>query len=293
MSSGPAAVSPLYADLHAHTTASDGTFTPTELVRAAKAAGLSLLAVTDHDTVAGLDEATREADRIGLALVPGVELSVEGPPGKCHLLGFNFDRHAPGFLDTLARVSEARRTRNGRMAERLQALGVPVTLEEITAVAPPGANVGRPHFAQTLVNRGVVANLAQAFERYLGDGAPAYVPAASLTPAEAIALIHGAGGLAVLAHPGLLKLAPGEQIRNRLLALQQLGLDGIEAYYGRHTLGDTERFLHFAQTLGLIVTGGSDFHGAHKPDVFLGDVLDGRGVPLGVLPPVLRARAGE
>lgn len=277
----------LYADLHTHTTASDGTYTPTELARAAKAARISLLAVTDHDTIAALPEAAGVAEELGIGFVPGVELSVEGAPGKCHLLGLGFDPTHAALRETLVRVSDARRARNGRIVARLQALGVPITLDEVTAVAPPGANVGRPHFAQTLLNKGVVTKREQAFERFLGDDAPAYVPAASLSPAEAIALIHGANGLVFLAHPALVKLAPGELLRNRLIALKALGLDGIEAYYNKHTLPQTERFLEFARGLNLLACGGSDFHGAHKPDVLLGDVFDGRGVPFSVLPSVL------
>jgi predicted metal-dependent phosphoesterase TrpH len=165
---------------------------------------------------------------------------------------------------------------------------VPLTWDEVVAVAPPGANVGRPHFAQALVQKGVVGSAAEAFERFLGDGAPAYVPKAVLSPADAIALIHAAGGLAFLAHPGLLRLGPGESPRDRLRALQALGLDGVEAYYPQHTLPQTERFRDLARDLGLLVTGGSDFHGANKPDAALGAVVDGHGVPLPDLPAELR-----
>ncbi len=173
------------------------------------------------------------------------------------------------------------------MAENLQALGVPLTLAEVTAAAPPEANVGRPHFAQTLVDKGIVADLSEAFDRFLGDNAPAYVPSASLIPAEAIALIHAAGGLAFLAHPGLLRLAPGETARERLAALKALGLDGVEVFYPKHTVPQIDRFQSLAHDLGLLVTGGSDFHGANKPDVPLGVVLNGHGVPLHLLPPAL------
>jgi len=282
-----------YADLHAHTTASDGTLTPTELVQAANAAGLSLLAVTDHDTVAGVGEARAAAEAAGIGLVPGVELSADGAPGKCHLLGLGIDPNHAGLRETLARVSEARRTRNERIAERLLALGAPITLDEVVTVAPPGANVGRPHFAQALLAKNIVRTRDEAFDRFLGDTAPAYVPASSLTPGEAIALIRQGGGLAFLAHPALVKLAPGETMRARLEALKALGLDGIEAYYGQHTLAQIEQFLSLARGLDLLVTGGSDFHGAHKPDVFLGDVFGGRGVPLSVLPPQLTGAAGR
>ena len=277
----------MYADLHTHTTASDGTFTPAEVVRAAKERGVTLLAVTDHDTVAGLAEAQRAAAEAGIAFVPGVELSAEGPPGKCHLLGLGIEPEHAGLRETLARLSEDRRTRNARMAERLQALGVPVTLDEVTRVAPPGANVGRPHFAQTLVARKIVPTVAAAFERFLGDQAPAYIPKAVLPPREAIALIHAAGGRAFIAHPGLLRLAEQETHHTRFVALQAMGLDGIEAYYSKHTPAQTEQFLRLAQRLGLLVTGGSDFHGASKPDVALAIVADGQRLPLDKLPATL------
>ncbi len=257
-------------------------------MRAAAARGLSVLAVTDHDTTAGTAEAARAAAEAGIRLVPGVELSAEGPPGKCHLLGLGIDPDHAGLQETLRRLSEARRDRNARMVERLQALGAPLTLDEVIAAAPPGANVGRPHFAQALLQKGVVATPAEAFNRFLGDNAPAYVPKAVLPPADAIALIQGAGGLAFLAHPGLLRLEPGESPRDRLRALQAAGLDGVEAFYSQHTLPQTERFLDLARDLGLLVTGGSDFHGANKPGVALGDVVEGHGVPLDRLPAQLR-----
>jgi hypothetical protein len=290
----------MYADLHTHTTASDGTLTPTELVRAARERGLSLLAITDHDTTAGVAEARRAAagDGAAVRIVPGVELSAEGPPGKCHLLGLGIDPDDETLREALARLSGDRQTRNARMAERLRALGVPLTLDEVAAVAPAGANVGRPHFAQALVEKGIVVTLKEAFDRFLGDGAPAYVAKAVLSPADAIALIHGAGGRAFVAHPGLLRLREHETHEGRLRDLQALGMDGVEAYYGAHAPAQTERFLRLARKLGLLVTGGSDFHGANKPEVLLGAVVDGRPLPLGALPPELlradgpRARRG-
>ena len=277
----------MYADLHTHTTASDGTFTPTEVVRAAAEAGLAAVAVTDHDTVGGLAEAAEAARSLGVRFVPGVELSAIGPPGKCHLLGLRIEPDNAPLRQTLHALSEDRRTRNGRIAERLQAQGVPITLAEVTAVAPTGANVGRPHFAQTLVEKGIVATIPEAFERFLGDRAPAYVPAASLSPEEAIGLIHGANGLAFLAHPGLVRLNSGETWRERLADLRRIGLDGLEVYYPKHSLPDIDRFRDLARDLGLLVTGGSDFHGANKPDVPLGIVLEGQGVPFSLLPPDL------
>ena len=277
----------MYADLHAHTTASDGTFKPTELVRAARALGLSHLAVTDHDTTAGVAEAEAAAREAGIRLVPGVELSAEGPPGKCHLLGLRIDPDDAGLTRTLAALSEARSTRNARIAARLQELGVPLTLEEVAAVAPPGANLGRPHFAQALIARGVVTTVAEAFARYLAEGAPAYLPKDVLPPADAIRLIHDAGGLAFLAHPGLVRLRSEETLRDRVAALRDLGLDGVEAFYPLHTPELTAELEAIARDLGLLVTGGSDFHGATKPDVPLGVVIAGGAVPIERLPPAL------
>lgn len=291
MTTSDASPNTLYADLHAHTTASDGTLTPTQLIQAAQKAGLSYLAVTDHDTTAGVAEAVQQASLAGIHLIPGVELSAEGTPGKCHLLGFGIRLDDAAFQETLADLSQKRRERNGKIVERFRSLGVDMTLEEVQNAAPPGANLGRPHMAQVLVNKGVVRDFAEAFARFLGDGGPAYVEKAVLSPADAIRLIHGAGGLCFLAHPGLLKLAPHETHETRINALQELGLDGIEAYYGMYAPVQTDRFLRLAQKRGLLVTGGSDFHGANKPDVHLGAVRDGERLPADLLPPRLLALA--
>lgn len=287
----PAPSSSSYADFHAHTTASDGTATPTELVRSARDAGLTYLAVTDHDTTAGVAEALRVGQEIGVKILPGVELSAEGPPGKCHLLGLGIDPSYAPLNDTLRALSEARRVRNDKMAARLRSLGVPITLEEVTAVAPPGANVGRPHFAQVLVDKGIVSDKDEAFRRYLADDRPGHVEKETLSPADSIALIHAAGGLCFIAHPGLLKLAQHETYETRLRALKLLGMDGLEAYYSSYSPAETDRFVRLAAKLDLLVTGGSDYHGANKPGVPLGIVLDGAPLPASLLPPSLLALA--
>lgn len=275
------------ADLHAHTTASDGSLTPSELVRAARRAGLTVLAITDHDTTAGVVEAVQAGAEARVRVVPGVELSAEGPPGKCHLLGLGIDPDHAGLCETLARLSDARRTRNERMAERLQSLGIPLTLDEVVAIAPPGANIGRPHFARALIRKGVVSTATEAFDRFLGEGTLAYLPKAVLAPESSIRLIHDAGGRAFLAHPGLLRLTSDESLRDRLVALQALGLDGVEVFYPKHTPELVAQLQDLARDLGLLVTGGSDFHGDAKPEIHLGSVVDGRGVPLELLPPGL------
>jgi 3',5'-nucleoside bisphosphate phosphatase len=177
------------------------------------------------------------------------------------------------------------------MAARLRALGVEITLEEVTRAAPPGANVGRPHFAQVLLDKGVVSSLKEAFDRFLGDNRAAYIEKETLSPAECIALVHEAGGLCFLAHPALVRLAAQETEETRLTALKALDLDGVEAYYSTHTPAQTEKYLRLAQKHSLLVTGGSDFHGANKPDIPLGIVNDGKRLPAALLPSVLVEKA--
>jgi predicted metal-dependent phosphoesterase TrpH len=282
---------PVWADLHSHTTASDGTFTPTELINAARAAELSYVAVTDHDTTGGLAEAISAARVAGLRFIPGVELSAEGAPGKCHLLGLGIDPAHAEMNEMLAQLSANRRERNEKIAQRLTSLGIPLTLEEVTLSAPPGANVGRPHFAQFLVDKGVVSTIKEAFDRYLSDTGPAYVKKAVLTPEEAISLIHKAGGLCFIAHPGLVRLAEHETDETRIAALKALGMDGVEVYYPAHTPAQAERFLRLAQKMGLLVTGGSDFHGANKPHITLGRVVEDARLPAESISPQVLVRA--
>ena len=258
-------IKPLYADLHTHTTASDGTFTPTQLVRAAVNADIAYLAITDHDTVAAIPEALEAAQGTPLRLIPGVELSAEGAPGRCHLLGLGVRHDDPALLATLAEVSDDRRTRNAAMVQRLNAvLKTQYTLAEIEAVAPKGANVGRPHFASFLVQKGHAKDVGAAFQVYLGDGRPAHVEKKSLTCAESIELIHNAGGLCFLAHPALTRLDKQETYETRIRQLEELGMDGIEVYYPEHSTAMTGKLLRIAQKYHLLATGGSDFHGAAK-----------------------------
>lgn len=280
-------------DLHAHTTASDGSLTPTELVRQARQIGLIALAVTDHDTIHGLGEAMDAAAESDLDLVPGVELSVEDDAGRFHLLGYLFDPNHDELQATLAEIRKSREARNAQMADKMARLGLPVTMDDVRAVAGEDAEViARPHFAQALVQKGVVKTVQEAFDTYLANGKPLYMPKQILTAADAIALIHRAGGLAVMAHPGLVPLSE-VALRNRIAALtKDSGLDGIEAYYSQHTAAQTERFLALASEIGLAATGGSDFHGAPKPHVPLGIVYDGQPASSQLLAD-LRARLGK
>lgn len=280
-------------DLHAHTSASDGSLTPTELVQKATGLGLSALAVTDHDTIHGLPEAIEAASGSDLDLVAGVELSVEDDAGRFHLLGYLFDPNHDELLSTLAQIRKSRAERNALMAEKMRRLGLPVTMDDVRAEAGENAEViARPHFAQALMRKGVVSSVQEAFNRYLATGKPLYMPKQILTAADAIALLHRAGGLAVMAHPGLVPLND-EALRNRIESLaRDSGLDGIEAYYSQHTPAQTERFLAIADRLNLAVTGGSDFHGASKPHVPLGVVCDGQPAPPQLLAD-LRMRLGR
>lgn len=244
-------------DLHAHTTASDGTLAPTELVAEAVRRGLRVLAVTDHDSTEGVGPALAAARAHPLLeIVPGIEINTEADGAEIHILGYFVDHQATWFRDFLRGFRDERAARIYRIAERLQALGLPVDPAEVFALVREGA-AGRPHVARVLVQRGYVATVQEAFDRYLRAGGPAYVPHRRLEPREACALIRRVGGLAVMAHPGFQDAA---ERWIRALAADRL-LDGIECYYPEHTPTQTAAFLGLCRELDLVPTGGSDFHG--------------------------------
>ncbi len=258
-----------YIDLHTHTTASDGSLSPAELVRQADQAGLKAVAVTDHDTVAGLDEAMAAGRELGLEVVPGVEISIEvGLAGGAHLVGLWVRPDHQGLLDGLARLQEARRQRNPRMLAKLNELGLPLSMDDVLAQAGGGL-VGRPHFARALVKKGLANSVGEVFSRWLGAGSKAYVPKDRLAPDEGIGLVRAAGGVPVLAHPGLLDL-DRLGLEALLHKLKGLGLEGLEAYYSEHNEATRRNLVSLAARLGLAVSGGSDFHGGDKPYVKLG-----------------------
>ena len=253
-------------DLHSHTTHSDGSATPAELLVAAQAAGASAVAITDHDTVAGLNEGRAVAAELGVEFIDGIEISAEYSPGTMHLLGYFIDAASTSFNATLVDLREARERRNPQIAARLQALGLDLAYEEVERLAGNDV-VGRPHFARLLVERGYANSIQDAFNHFLGKGAAAYVEKARLSPASSIALIHQAGGVAVLAHPYQLKLASLEETEALIVELAALGLDGIEAIYSRHSEDERRTYAQMARRHGLLVTGGSDYHGTYKPDI--------------------------
>jgi 3',5'-nucleoside bisphosphate phosphatase len=269
-------------DLHAHTTASDGSLTPTELVALAKETGLSALGVTDHDTVDGLAEATAAAREAGLTLVPGVELSVDYPHGQFHLLGYFVDFTHPPLLERLQYLRDYRSRRNEKMVELMQQAGLPITMADLEREAG-GDVIGRPHMALAMVRKGIVSSTQEAFDRYLADGRPYHLPKVRLQPPEAIELLHGAGAVTVLAHPKYLKIDDPTMLRAELARFKEMGLDGIEVFYSQYTEAETVLYQQLARDLGFVVSGGSDFHGASKPTVKLGVVYQGTGVPDWVL----------
>jgi len=241
-------------DLHLHTTASDGTDTPAELVRVCRRTGLTTLAVADHDTTAAIARTARAARRAGIAFVPGIEITAAWRGSDVHLLGYFFDPASPVLAAFLDAQLHDRIRRARAIAERLAALGAPVDIESLIARAGTRP-VLRPHIAQALVNAGHAAHEGDAFDRYIGEGRPAYVARQGATPDEVVAVIRRAGGLSSMAHPGVTE-------QDALIpALAAAGLDAIEAYHTDHSADDTARYLHLAHSIGLAVTGGSDFHG--------------------------------
>lgn len=257
-------------DLHVHTTASDGTMSPAEVVRYAKEKGLRTIAITDHDTIEGIAEGLQEGRKLGLEVIPGVEVSVDFAKGTMHLLGYYIDYTSAELLEKLAIVQRARAERNLKIIEKLRGLGIDIDLSEIKE-APEHGQIGRPHFAYALVQKGYVQNIQDAFERYLRKGGPAYAEKFKFSPQEAMSVIHKAGGVTVLAHPFTLNQLQLHDLEPVIVELKENGLDGIETYYPEHSEGQTKFYRHLAQKYGLAITGGSDFHGFNKDKEDLGE----------------------
>lgn len=260
-------------DLHTHTTASDGTFTPAELVNAAKALGLEALAITDHDTFDGYDEARPLAESAGLPLICGIEVSTNlprpdgGRARSVHLLAYFFAEPPESIRSWIIGQQQMRRERNAALVARLNELGVEITLDEVREL---GKNMmGRPHFAQILLRKGYVKTLQEAFDRYLGETGIAYVEKHDPGLEEAVEAITHCGGIASLAHPVRIGL-PAAPERDLILRVKGLGMQAIEVHHSDHSGEHRERYGAIAAEFGLAVTGGSDFHGGNKPEVDLG-----------------------
>ncbi|MDN5347715.1 MAG: 3,5-nucleoside bisphosphate phosphatase [Clostridia bacterium] len=244
----------MLADLHVHSSASDGIYSSDTLVELARQKGLTVLGLTDHDTVEGIDSALEAGRKMGVEVVPGVELSTDWKNKEVHILGYYLDYRFEGLLVALKKFQTEREKRVQNIVDRLRFLGYELTSDDVFKVAR-GEAVGRPHIAQVLVTKGYFETIDQVFNLLLDRGRPAYVPRFKLAPQEAIKIVLGAGGVPVLAHPGLV----GDD--SLICRLKSAGLQGLEVFYPQHTPQETERYLRLARELNLVVTGGSDFHG--------------------------------
>lgn len=275
-------------DLHVHSTFSDGSRTPSELAAEAVAAGLTALSVTDHDTMGGVPELVEAARGTCVRAIPGVELSVAHEHGPLHMLGY-FMEPGDELNAALERIRRGREERNLAIVDRLAALGVPVTWDEVLGIAG-GDLVGRPHFAMAMVARGHVATKDDAFARYLARGRPAYAERFRYSAAEAIGILRRARGAAVLAHPGLLR-CEGRHLKEMVAELAVAGLAGIEVWHSRHTAVQVRRLKRLATLHGLAATGGSDYHGAMSPGIRIGRGFGNLEVPDSVVDALLARRA--
>lgn len=253
-------------DLHIHSTISDGTMSPAELVRFAHRKGLTAIAITDHDAVDGVEEAVLVGDTLGLEVVPGIELSVRYLSGTVHMLGYLFDYKREELHLALRSLQDGRIERNIKIINKLCSLGVALDFTDLDKIAGPG-QCGRPHIAKLLVEQKIVRTMDEAFKKYLGQGGQAYESRFIYGAEEAINIIKNAGGLAVLAHP--LQLCDIEEMPNKLRDLTSMGLDGIEVYYPTHSKKNRKKLMLFAEKYQMVITGGSDFHGSIRPGTSL------------------------
>jgi predicted metal-dependent phosphoesterase TrpH len=258
-----------FVDLHIHSTASDGSLSPSEIINLAKELGLRAVAITDHDTIEGSAEALGQPPSPSLEILSGIEISADVSCGTMHILGYLIRLDDSSLTQTLKKVQEARANRNVKIIERLQDLGVDIEYEDVIKVSG-GGQVGRPHIAQVLVEKGVVQSFGEAFRRYLRKWGPAYVPRYRLQPAEAIQMILRAGGVPVLAHPFTLDAQDEAELEGILRDLKQAGLKGMEVYHPEYGRELTTCYESLARRQGLLMTGGTDFHGQVKPEVQMG-----------------------
>ena len=269
-----------YIDLHTHSLMSDGSMTPAEVVREAKRAGLAAIALSDHDSVSGVKEAMAEGERIGVEVVPAIEFSVQSAT-ETHILAYYLDIDNPVLLEELANARKMRDRRNAETARKLQALGFDVTLEEALAIAPNGI-VGRAHFARLLMEKGYTESVRAGFKEYLENGKAAYCGEQYFTDEQCVRLIRQCGGLSFVAHLHLIKLED-DALRQFLTRLKAAGLDGVEGYYTEYTPEMQEKYQRMAKELGLLISGGTDFHAKMKPHIAIGRGTGDLRIPYSVL----------
>jgi len=270
-------------DLHIHSTASDGTFTPAEIVAHAIELKLKAIAITDHDTLAGSREALKSGIPAPLNFLTGVEISAAPPPiyhhaGSFHLLGYSIQLDNVQLNQTLEKLQLARKNRNPSIVDRLNKLGISISLDEIREAAGD-VQLGRPHIAQTMVTKGVVSSIEEAFDQFLGTDKPAYVDKYRVKCEHAVDAIRGAGGVPVLAHPGLLEYESDRRLDALIGQLKRMGIQGIEVYYSEHTEDQTCLFAELAQRHDLLMTGGTDFHGGIHPQIEMGSGKGNLSIP--------------
>lgn len=267
-------------DLHTHSTCSDGSMTPTQLVKHVAENGIAAIALTDHDTVSGVEEAVAAGKEYGVEVIPAIEFSVKSAT-ETHILGYYIDIDNEQIKEILKEIIEKRIERNAVTACLLQELGFDVALEEAAALAPGGI-VGRAHFARVMMNKGYVSSVKEAFEKYLSSGKPAYFGNQKLEAKTSIEAVHAAGGVAFLAHPHLVKL-PDDELENFLVELKSYGLDGLEGYYTDYDEAMQNKFQAMAKKHGLEISGGTDFHAAMKPHIAIGKGTGNMAIPYSVL----------
>ena len=267
------------ADLHLHSTFSDGTFTPERIVALAVEAGLAAAVLTDHDTMEGTPRFLAAARKAGLRSIAGMEISADVPHRTVHLLAYGCDPAEPRLAAAMERVRGGRAERNVRILAKLAELGCPITMDEVRAEAGNAEVVGRPHVAAALVRRGFAQDRTDAFRRFLGRGAPAYAERYRLPPEEALELVAGAGGIVSLAHPASTGYNPAE-LRRFVGGLAEHGLAGIECLYTGYLPNQVAEYVGLAREFGLLVTGGTDFHGDNKPGIRIGVAYGRLKVPL-------------
>jgi hypothetical protein len=266
--------SPLSIDLHIHSTASDGTLSPADLIALALRLRLGAISITDHDSIAGCREALLNGIPEQLGFLTGVEISAEPPPsypgaGSIHILGYGMRLDDPDLNRTLENLQDARTDRNPQIIARLNKLGIAILLEEVEREAG-GGQPGRPHIANLLIKKGIVKTMDEAFDRYLGNGKPAYVDKFRIETSQAIELINTAGGIPVLAHPCLLEPENDQQLEEVLQEMMSMGLKGLEVYFSEHTPEQTLQYAELAKRYDLLMTGGTDFHGDIQPAIQMG-----------------------
>lgn len=271
---------PPIIDLHTHSTCSDGTYTPTELVELAKKIGLSALALTDHDTIDGLEEFQTAGKACGIETISGIEFAAlweRHHRPEIHIVGLGFDPSHPLLGERMKDIRQSRQIRNLKMCEKLSSIGLHITLEEVAANAG-GEIITRAHFANVLLQKGYIKKKEDAFSRYISTGLPGYVEREFLSPELCIRTIKEAGGAAILAHPTLYGLEP-EQLKELCRELIPYGLDGIECQYSTYSPAETKAITALAEEMGLLPSGGSDFHGKNKPTIHLGSGKGNLAIP--------------